>query len=66
MSFAKNLRREMDRAGMDVKALAQKMHASKWTVYHWREGRQVPHAEVVGEVADVLGCTCDDLIRGRR
>ena len=65
MSFAENLVREMDRAGCGVRDLAESVSVSQWTVYHWRNGYSAPHVDMVAEVACRLGCTCDDLIRGR-
>jgi hypothetical protein len=65
MSFAENLRDAMLWAGVSCPELARSVHSTTQAVYRWRGGAHVPHAEVIGEIADALGCTCDYLIRGR-
>ena len=65
MKFSENLIEAMDWSGVGCRQLAEAVHGTVGQVYHWRSGANVPHPEIIGLIADALGCTCDWLIRGR-
>ncbi len=49
------------RAGLTAVQLAERMHCTKTTVYFWETGRTWPSAALLPELAEILGCTIDDL-----
>lgn len=60
--FGKNLPYFMSLAGMNQVELAKAVGVSKSTVNTWLSGRSYPRIETVQRVADILGCTTDDLV----
>lgn len=49
------------RAGYTVAQLAARLHVTKATIYFWEQGRYLPNAGLLPELAEVLGCSIDDL-----
>ena len=49
------------RAGLTEVHLAERMHCTKTTVYFWETGRTWPSAALLPELAEILGCSIDDL-----
>jgi transcriptional regulator with XRE-family HTH domain len=65
MSFAENLRRELDYQGLIVKQLATKTEISINTLNHYLKGRQsIPPADVALRIAHALGVTVEYLVTG--
>lgn len=60
--FSKNLPYYMSLAGVNQVELAKSIGISKSTVSTWISGRSYPRIETVQKVADLLGCTTDDLV----
>ena len=42
---------------------AEKMHVTRQTVSRWESGSAMPDIEKIGEIADILGVSCDYLLR---
>ena len=61
MSTIKNLRKK---AGISQCELAKQIGVSRSTVAMWETGKNVPRAGLLTEIADILHCTVDDLLRG--
>lgn len=49
------------RAGITAADLAERMHYSRTTIYFWEQGRCWPSSQELPRIADILGCTIDDL-----
>ena len=49
------------RAGITAADLAERMHYSRTTIYFWEQGRFWPSSQELPRIAEILGCTIDDL-----
>ena len=49
------------RAGITAADLAEQMHYSRTTIYFWEQGRCWPSSQELPRIAEILGCTIDDL-----
>ena len=49
------------RAGLTVPQLAEKMGCTCSAIYFWEAGRYWPKAEYLPRIAEILGCTIDEL-----
>ena len=49
------------RAGLTVAQLAERLSVNRATIYFWEAGRYWPNAALLPELAEILGCTIDDL-----
>lgn len=57
----KNLRFLRERANISVKALAEGMGVTPQAVGKWERGESSPRSEQLPNLADLIGCTIDDL-----
>ena len=49
--------------GMTQIGLAEQMHVTRQTVSRWEAGTALPDIDKIGEIADILGVSCDYLLR---
>jgi transcriptional regulator with XRE-family HTH domain len=49
--------------GMTQIEFAEKMHVTRQTVSRWEAGTAMPDIEKIGEIADILGVSCDYLLK---
>ena len=49
------------RAGYTVAQLAERLSVTRATIYFWEHGRYLPNAGLLPELAEILGCSIDDL-----
>ena len=49
------------RAGLTAADLAERMHYSRTTNYFWEQGRCWPSSQELPRIAEILGCTIDEL-----
>ena len=49
------------RAGFTVAQLAERLSVTRATIYFWEQGRYLPNAGLLPELAGLLGCSIDDL-----
>ncbi len=49
--------------GMTQIEFAEKMHVTRQTVSRWEAGTVMPDIDKIGEIADILGVSCDYLLR---
>lgn len=49
------------RAGYTVAQLAERLSVTRATIYFWEQGRYLPNAGLLPELAEILGCSIDDL-----
>lgn len=53
------------KAGITQVQLAKKLgYKSTGTVSMWENGERTPRAPMLPKIADILGCTVDELLRG--
>lgn len=62
--FAKNLRRTRMEKGMTMAQLAEKAGVAASGVCRWETGKWSPTLHSALCLAEALGCTIDDLVRG--
>ena len=55
---------ERERVGLTQAALAQKIGVTQQAVASWEAGKTLPRPSMLLRLADVLGCTVDELLRG--
>lgn len=48
-------------AGLSIETLAGTLGVTRQTIYNWESGARLPAADVLPEIARVLGCSIDDL-----
>lgn len=56
-----NLRFLINRAGLSCLDVANALHVSQQAVYKWETGAAMPSATKLPLLADVLGCSIDEL-----
>lgn len=49
------------RAGLTVAELAERLSVNRATIYFWEAGRYWPKAEYLPRIAELLGCSIDEL-----
>ena len=49
--------------GMTQIEFAEKMHVTRQTVSRWEAGTAMPDIDKIGEIADILGASCDYLLK---
>ena len=49
--------------GMTQIEFAEKMHVTRQTVSRWEAGTVMPDVDKIGEIADILGVSCDYLLK---
>ncbi len=49
--------------GMTQIAFAEKMHVTRQTVSRWEAGSAMPDIDKIGEIAGILGVSCDYLLK---
>ena len=48
------------RAGFTVAQLAERLSVTRATIYFWEQGRYLPNAGLLPELAEILGCSSED------
>lgn len=49
------------RAGLTVAELAERLRVNRATIYFWEAGRYWPSSQELPRIAEILGCTIDEL-----
>ena len=49
------------RAGYTVAQFAERLSVTRATIYFWEQGRYLPNAGLLPELAEILGCSIGDL-----
>jgi transcriptional regulator with XRE-family HTH domain len=57
------LKRLREKAGLTQEQLGQKLGVGQSTVGMWETGERLPRADKLPELAKILGCTIDDLLK---
>ena len=50
--------------GISQEALAAELGIDRSAIAKWETGKSLPRAELLPKLADILGCTVDELLRG--
>lgn len=58
-----NIQSYRKKAGMNQSQLAGFMEVTQQAVAKWETGASLPRADLLPKLADVLGCTVDELLR---
>lgn len=61
MKFLKAIR---EKAGLSQKKLAEKLGVDENTVWRWEAGRAYPSVDLGKQIAELLGVSVDELLRG--
>lgn len=61
-AFKKLLPKYMSKVNMNQRELAKAVCMSESTVHCWLTGKAFPRIDVIQRIADVLGCSTDDLL----
>lgn len=59
-----NIRKCREKANMSQESLAKKLNIDRSTISKWETCNAVPRVETLIELANLFGCTIDELIRG--
>lgn len=57
----RGLRSMRRRAGITAADLAERLSVTRATIYFWEQGRYFPNAGLLPELAEILGCSIDEL-----
>ena len=63
MNLSKNLNAYRRRAGLTQEALAERLGVSRQAVSKWESDRSRPELELLLAMAELDGCTVDDLLQ---
>lgn len=61
-AVSRKIKEHQDRNGSSVAFIARKVGVSRLTVHTWRNGVHRPQPDRIGKLAEVLGCSEDELI----
>ena len=61
-----NLKEIRNGKGIEAKELAARLGLSPKTIWAYEEGRSEPNITNLIKMADILGCTVDELVRERK
>ena len=61
----KNLRKLRKDAEISQDGLAKQMGVDRSTIAKWETGEASPRADKLPQIAEILGCTIDDLFEGK-
>lgn len=64
MVFPDNLRNARVKAGYTQEELADKIGTSKVQVSRYESGMRLPNILIAVHIADILGVTCEELVKG--
>lgn len=64
-TFRKRLPVYMKRANINQRELSKAVGVSESTVHCWVTGKSFPRIDIIQKIADVLGCSTDDLLVSR-
>lgn len=59
-----NISAARERAGITQGELAKRMEVTQGAVSQWEYGQTKPRSGTLSKLADILGCTVDELLRG--
>lgn len=57
-----NFKRARENAGLTVLQASRALEVSPVAVYKWEDGRSAPSSQRLPHIAELYGCTVDDLL----
>lgn len=58
-----SLKGARERAGMRVTEAARRLMVTSPAVTQWENGKTIPRADRLARIAEIYGCTVDELLR---
>lgn len=65
MSFSENLKNIREKKRVSQYELAEAIDVNQAAICRFEKGKINPRPETIGDIADALGVTCDELIKGQ-
>lgn len=59
-----NIKEKRQEKGLSQVQLALSLNVKQSTVAMWESGKSLPRIELLIKLADIFGCTIDELVRG--
>lgn len=63
--LAENLRAVRQQKGLTLEQIAESVNVTRQTMCKYEQGIIVPNAIVLVDIAEKLGVTCEELVRGK-
>ena len=63
--LAENLRAVRQQKGLTLEQIAERVNVTRQTMCKYEQGIIVPNAIVLVDIAEKLGVTCEELVRGK-
>jgi transcriptional regulator with XRE-family HTH domain len=60
-TFGEILKEKREAKGWSVKRLSEKLYVTTTTIYHWESNAYLPSILYACDIADVFGCSLDEL-----
>ena len=57
-----NIKKWCENAGVTPKDLSRELNLDISTIYYWFQGKTLPRFDTAYTIAEICGCTMDDLI----
>lgn len=64
MALAENIKRLREMHGLTQEELASYAKVTREAVYKYEVGKMIPNVETAVDIAEKLGVTCEELVRG--
>lgn len=64
MALAENIKRLREQHGLTQEELAVYAKVTREAVYKYEVGKMIPNVETAVDIAEKLGTTCEELVRG--
>lgn len=65
MALAENLRQFRTEKGFTLEEIAQCADITRQAVSKYEKGKMLPNVETAVEIAEKLGVTCEELVKGK-
>jgi transcriptional regulator with XRE-family HTH domain len=59
-----HIKEAREKSGMSQQALADALNITQGAISQWEKGDSAPRANKLVQLAQILGCTVDELLRG--
>ena len=63
-TFGQILREKRKEKGWRQVKLADKLNVAVQTITNWERGLSIPNIYMAADIAQILGCTIDELVKG--
>lgn len=59
-----HIKEAREKSGMSQQTLADALNITQGAISQWEKGDSTPRADKLVQLAQILGCTVDELLRG--